>query len=127
MLLDESMVWRPYGGVDVLRGQLTDLEQLASRGRIKLRIVPLVALNAPLPTYGTFDLIYLQSDGDDENGVVYREFGLQDEIVEDRARVALYHAKFDELWSASIEEADTISLLRRRLSELASSGSAEPS
>jgi transcriptional regulator with XRE-family HTH domain len=119
VLLDESLVWRPYGGPAVLRDQLADLERLASEGRLKLRIVPF-SIEAPLPTYGTFDLMYLKEDGDDENAVVYREFGFLDEIVEDRVSAAQYHQKFDELWAASMDETDTISLLRRRLSELAS-------
>src|SRR4051794_34940481 len=49
VLLDESLVWRPYGGKAVLIEQLTDLHRLATDGRIDLRIVPF-AVEAPLPT-----------------------------------------------------------------------------
>jgi transcriptional regulator with XRE-family HTH domain len=118
VLLDESLVWRPYGGRAVLIDQLTDLHKLAVEGRVKLRIVPFT-MEAPLPTYGSFDLMYLKEDGDDENAVLYRELDLTDEIIEDRNRAAQYHKKFNELWNASFTEADTIALLARRLSELA--------
>jgi hypothetical protein len=117
VLLDESLVWRPYGGRAVLVEQLTDLHRLAREGRIDLRIVPF-AVEAPLPTWGTYDLLYLKTDGDDENAVIYREADLSDEIVEDRVRAAQYHTSFDELWNASMNEGDTLELLSRRLSEL---------
>ncbi|MDT5042493.1 MAG: hypothetical protein QOE51_3478 [Actinoplanes sp.] len=117
VLLDESMVRRPYGGRDVLIGQLTDLQRLAAEGRVDLRIVPF-SIEAPLPTYGTYDLLYLKEDGDDENAVIYRELDITDDVVEDSNRAAQYHKKFDELWNASMTEADTIDLVAKRLSEL---------
>jgi transcriptional regulator with XRE-family HTH domain len=124
VLLDESLVWRPYGGRAVLIDQLADLQKLATEGRVDLRIVPF-SIEAPLPTYGTFDLLYLKEDGDDENAVIYRELDITDEIVEDRNRAAQYRTRFDELWSASMTEVDTINLLGTRLSELSSQGPTE--
>jgi transcriptional regulator with XRE-family HTH domain len=117
-LVDESLVWRPYGGPAVLLDQLADLHKLASAGRVALRIVPFTR-EAPMPTHGAFDLMYLKEDGDDENAVLYRELDISDEIVEDTARAAQYHTRFDELWNASMTEADTIGLLSKRLTELA--------
>jgi transcriptional regulator with XRE-family HTH domain len=117
VLLDESLVWRPYGGKAVLIEQLTDLHRLASEGRVNLRIVPF-AVESPPPTWGTFDLLYLKSDGDDENAVIYRELGNTDEIVEDRVRAAQYHVRFDELWNAAMTEKETLGLLGSRLAEL---------
>jgi transcriptional regulator with XRE-family HTH domain len=122
-LLDESLVRRPYGGRAVLIDQLTDLQKLASEGRVDLRIVPF-SLEAPLPTHGAFDLLYLKEDGDDENAVIYRELDITDEIVEDRNRAAQYHTRFSELWHASMSEDDTLALLKARLSELGPSGPA---
>ncbi len=118
-LLDESMVHRPFGGPAVLLDQLTDLRMLAGAGRVDLRIVPF-SLEAPLPTYGPFDLIYLREDGDDENAVMYRELGLVDEIVEDSERATQYHTKFEELWLASMPESDTLALLQERIKTLRS-------
>ena len=120
VLLDQSMVWRPYGGPSVLIDQLADFERLVVEGRLTLRLVPF-SIEAPLPTFGTFDLLYLSEDGDDDNAVIYREVDLQDEIVEDKGRAAQYRQRFDELWTASMDESDTIDLIRRRLAELKSS------
>jgi transcriptional regulator with XRE-family HTH domain len=121
-LLDESLVHRPYGGPAVLIDQLMDLEKLASEGRVDVRIVPF-SLEAPLPTHGAFDLLYLKEDGDDDNAVIYREFDIHDEIVEDKDSAAQYHTRFEELWHASMSEGDTLALLRERISSL---GAATP-
>jgi transcriptional regulator with XRE-family HTH domain len=126
VLLDESLVWRPYGGRAVLIDQLEDLDRLVGEGRVNLRIVPF-SIEAPLPTYGTFDLLYLSEDGDDDNAVIYREFDFLDEIVEDKVRAAQYRARFDELWEASMDEGATISLIRQRLSELATAATSSNS
>jgi transcriptional regulator with XRE-family HTH domain len=126
VLLDESLVWRPYGGQAVLIDQLTDLNRLVDEGRVDLRIVPFT-VEAPLPTYGSFDILYLSEDGDDENAVIYRELDFLDEIVEDRVRAAQYRARFDELWNASMDEATTTSLIRRRLSDLTAGKNTQPS
>jgi hypothetical protein len=117
VLLDESLVWRPFGGREVLIEQLTDLYQLATEGRLNLRIVPFT-LEAPPPTGGAYDLIYLKADGDDENAVIYRELGTVDEIVEDPARANQFHTTFDALWNGSMTEGESLSLLTSRLSEL---------
>jgi transcriptional regulator with XRE-family HTH domain len=117
VLLDESLVRRPYGGRAVIIEQLSDLQRLAAEGRVDLRIVPF-SIDAPLPTYGTYDLLYLRADGDDENAVVYRELDTTDEIIEDSTRAAQYHKKFDELWNASMNETDSIGLISERLAVL---------
>jgi transcriptional regulator with XRE-family HTH domain len=121
VLVDESLTRRPYGGRAVLIDQLTDMHKLATEGRVDLRVVPF-SIDAPLPTQGTFDLLYLKEDGDDENAVLYREIEFTDEIVEDKNRAAQYRTRFDELWHASMTEVDTIDFLSQRLSELATQG-----
>lgn len=117
VLLDESLVRRPIGGPTVLANQLADLLDNIENGRIVLRIVPF-SIDAPLPTYGTYDLYYLTADGDDENAVIYRELDFTDEIVEDKVKAQEHRTRFDELWNASMDEDATINLVRQRLSEL---------
>lgn len=117
VLLDESSVRRPIGGTAVLAGQLADLLDNIESGRIVLRIVPF-SIDAPLPSYGTYDLYYLTTDGDDENAVIYRELDYTDEIVEDKIKAQEHRTRFDELWNASTDEEATIKLVRQRLSEL---------
>jgi transcriptional regulator with XRE-family HTH domain len=118
VLVDESMVLRIIGGPDVLAAQLADMLRLINDGRITLRIVPFHSIEAPLPTFGTYDMLYLTEDGDDDNAVIYRELNLGDEIVEDRMRAELHRLRFDELWNASMDEQATIELVQKRLKDL---------
>jgi transcriptional regulator with XRE-family HTH domain len=120
VLLDESMVLRPIGGVAVLAEQLADLLQLIEQGRITVRIVPF-SIDAPLPTYGTYDLLYLNANGDDDSAVIYREIDFFDEIVEDKSKAGDHRFRFDELWNASMDERATTALIRDRLAALARS------
>jgi transcriptional regulator with XRE-family HTH domain len=120
VLIDESMVWRSHGGRAVFAAQLADLRRLVDEERIILRIVPFTIEEAPLPTYGAFDIYYLKEDGDDSNAVLYRERDYTDEILEDPARSARCHKWFDELWQASYNEEKSLDLLQRRIAELRS-------
>lgn len=117
LLLDEAILHRPMGGVDIFRGQLTDLLRLAQDGQILLRIVPF-GFDAPPPTYGPYELLYLTQDGDDDNAVIYRENHLIDEIIEDRTQAAIHRARFDTLWNAAKDQASTRDLIQKRLAEL---------
>jgi transcriptional regulator with XRE-family HTH domain len=126
VLLDESLVRRPFGGINVLIETLKDLLKLIKDGRIVLRIVPF-SIDAPLPNYGTYDLLYLSADGDDDDAVIYREFELLDEIVEDKVRAAQHRLRFDELWNASLDEQATVELVQQRLSELGAEDRSTPS
>jgi transcriptional regulator with XRE-family HTH domain len=117
VLLDESLVRRPIGGLAVLADQLTDLMHAIQSGRINLRIVPF-SIDAPLPNQGAYDIYYLSEDGDDENAVIYREVAFTDEIVEDKVKAQEHRTRFDELWAASMDEEATIDLVQKRLSEI---------
>jgi len=60
---------------------VTDLDQLAREGEWRRRIVPSRARDASAT--GTFDLAVPQDGRDDENAVIYAEFGTPMRIVED--------------------------------------------
>lgn len=68
-LMDESVLWRPYGGPAVMCEQLEHLRNLARRGGINLRFIPCEACvtSASSLTYLVFahgglqDLIYLEA------------------------------------------------------------------
>jgi hypothetical protein len=49
VLLDESVLMRPVGGEKVFTAQLRELYDLATAGKIRLRMVP-YALTAPMTT-----------------------------------------------------------------------------
>jgi len=114
MLLDESVMLRPIGGAEVFAEQLSELHRLATRGLARIRIVPF-ELEGVLTNNATFDLLTL---GSSEGEVLYRENGLTDEIVEDRAVTSRHHERFNKLWQIATDENDTIEYIRGRLDKL---------
>lgn len=115
-LLDESVFRRTLGVPNVFLGQLREMHRLASDGLIKVRMVPF-DFEASVTNNATFDLLSLDED-DEGSEVLYREIGLGDEIIEDRATTRRHHARFDKIWQDANTEEDTIDFMRGRISDL---------
>jgi transcriptional regulator with XRE-family HTH domain len=113
-LLDESVFLRPIGGKRVFGEQLRFLMQLAVDGRLRMRMIPFT-FDSPVTNNATFDLLTLGSEGRGE--VLYRETGLFDEIVEDQS-VQRHRRRYDKIWSAAVDEEDTLDYLRSRMTDL---------
>lgn len=119
-LLDESVLHRTLGGPngpEASLEQLRELNDLATADKIKIRMIPFdyaytVTNNA------TFDLLTLKAGRPGERSeVLYRETGLQDEIVEDSS-VARHHERFDKIWNTVASDEETIDFIRRRIKDL---------
>jgi len=118
VLLDESAVRRLNGSAEILADQLLDTIRLAETGRITLRVIPFDSVDAPLPTIGTFDLLYLDDKHSDDQAVVYFERDVEDGLSEDPAATAHHREVFDKLWVSSLDEGATIAFFQRRLARL---------
>jgi hypothetical protein len=57
IVLDESVLHRPYGGVDALRGQASALLEATRREEVNIQILPMVAA-VPAAADGPFSIIY---------------------------------------------------------------------
>src|SRR5690349_4225143 len=77
VMVDESVLRRSIGGVEVFAEQLGDLAGLAANGTIRMRMVPF-RLDAAVTNNASFDLLAFG-----EGEVLYRETGLGDEMIED--------------------------------------------
>jgi transcriptional regulator with XRE-family HTH domain len=118
-LLDESVFRRPLGGTAVFLEQMQEMESLAARGLIKVRMVPFT-FDSGITNNATFDLLSL-SDDEDGGEVLYREVGIGDEIIEDRVTTERHHRRFDKIWHDAESEDDTINFIRGRITELKTS------
>ncbi len=128
LLLDESVLRRELGGIEVLAGQLADLHRLSQQGRIVVRIVP-YTVAAPLPLLGTFEILYLAEQGIEGSGdaIIYHESDLLDEIVEDDVSIRRHLNVFETLWVAAHDEATSMRLLEESAkSAFASVGDRSP-
>ncbi|MEV0896603.1 helix-turn-helix transcriptional regulator [Actinoplanes sp. NPDC049802] len=121
LMVDESVLRRAVGGPAVFAEQLRDLKKHTEDGSIRVRMVPF-SLDASVTNNASFDLLVL---GGGE--VLYRETGLDDEMVEDQEMAAKHRARYDRVWQEAADEADTIQFIERRIKELERADTDRPS
>jgi transcriptional regulator with XRE-family HTH domain len=119
-VLDQAVFMRSTGGPKVFSDQLRELRRLATEGLIRIRMLPF-ALDTPIANNASFDLLSLGGTGGG-NEVLYRENGMADEIIEDRASTARHLDRFNQLWEVATDEADTIAFIGQRITELERAG-----
>lgn len=107
LLIDESILYRVLGGPHVVRDQMLDLVAHMRKGFLVVRVVPF-DLDAPMPMFGAYDIFELNEIGD---AVMYRETHLFDEFIEDRATLDLHREWFEQLWTAALDESESVRLL----------------
>jgi hypothetical protein len=115
-VLDQSVLMRPIGGARVFVEQLRQLISLSEQGLVKLRMLPF-EFHRPIANNGTFDLMTVGDNAADAE-VLYRENGMADEMVENRAETARHRQRFDQLWHAADDESDTIEFIKGRIADL---------
>lgn len=124
-LLDESVFMRAVGGGQVFAAQLKEILRLEEQQLVTIRMFPFAA-DAALSYNAGFDILFLgdEQEVDDEgnkaNAVMYRETGMGDEIVEDKAATTRHYRRYQKLWDAATNETETISFIKRRIRELLS-------
>ena len=115
LVVDQSVLARAIGDPQVLADQLTELHDLASRGLLRVRMLPF-DLASPIANNGSFDLLCIGDEPD--VALMYRENDLTDELVEDRGVTARHRGRFDQLWHAASSQADTIGFIAERIEAL---------
>jgi transcriptional regulator with XRE-family HTH domain len=121
LLLDESVLYRVWGGPKVMGEQLFDLLGLMRGKRVLTRVLPFT-LHAPVPLLGPFDILDL-GGGD---AVVYTETNTTDEMIDDPAKVEFHRVMFEQLWVAAYDDATSLRLIEERVDSLTTHSSEPP-
>jgi hypothetical protein len=114
VLLDESVLHRAVGGVQVMVEQLQDLLRISQQSKMQLRVVP-AASAAAIALLGPFTIIDL--DGSDD-ALLYRETPVTDEIVDTPAVVNAHSRTFESLWGHALSDQESSALIRGRVTAL---------
>ncbi|WP_250002284.1 helix-turn-helix transcriptional regulator [Actinoplanes sp. M2I2] len=116
VLADQSVFMRPIGGITVFIDQLRQIVDLSGRGLVKLRMLPF-DLGMTIANNGSFELLTVDPRRPDSD-IMYRENGVMDETVENRAETVRHRRRFEQLWQAADNESDTIAFVKKRIETL---------
>ncbi|MFD5497673.1 helix-turn-helix domain-containing protein [Streptomyces sp. NPDC001812] len=108
-VIDESVLLRVLGSVEVMREQLEHLARMAERPNVTVQIVPLDVTNASAPA---IPVTYLRFDGLDLPDVVYLEHIKSANFLEDRDETEEYRVALDRLADEALRPRDSLDLLR---------------
>lgn len=111
VVLDESVLHRPIGGLAVMAHQLDELGRFIAETPLRIKILPFVAAASVLAFFSPFALHSL--DGD-QSVLMYREWPGQDEIVRIPAEIDSYRNVFERMWTAALPEDESSELIRAR-------------
>jgi transcriptional regulator with XRE-family HTH domain len=119
--LDESILRRPVGGPEVMARQLDRLAETANLPNVSLRVVPFSAGMHDALLTGPFVILRfpLNGDGrDSEPPTVYME-GFTGALYLDKPyEIERYATAFENIWRASLDEAESKQLIHRAAREL---------
>ncbi|ASU84100.1 XRE family transcriptional regulator [Nocardiopsis gilva YIM 90087] len=115
-VIDESVLRRAVGGVEVMRGQLRRLLDDAQRPGVRLQVLPF-ASGAHPGSHGSFVTLKFPDPRDRE--LVYIEYRMGAAYLEEDEEVAVYDAAFAELGRQALSPSRSRALIGRLLDELA--------
>ncbi|GAB2782525.1 helix-turn-helix transcriptional regulator [Streptomyces chlorus] len=108
-VIDESVLLRVLGSVEVMREQLAHLMRMAERSNVTLQIVPLSVTNASAPA---IPVTYLRFGGLDLPDVVYLEHIRSANFLEDLDETEEYRIALDRLADEALRPRESLDLLR---------------
>ncbi|MEZ0094034.1 helix-turn-helix domain-containing protein [Streptacidiphilus sp. EB129] len=111
-VLDEAVLRRPFGGVEVLRAQLERLLELNERSRVVLRVLPATRA-ARIPDGGSFTMLHFSEAELGE--VVYLEQLAGALYLDKPEEVVQYAGAFLRLGSDCLSRAETADFIRALL------------
>ncbi|MEB3371142.1 helix-turn-helix domain-containing protein [Saccharopolyspora mangrovi] len=108
-IIEESVLRRPFGGVDVVRRQLRHLVELAALDTVTIRVLP-TASGAPLGLEGSFVLLSYPDPEDPD--VLYLEHAAGSTHIENPVSVQRATLTFDRLRATALSCADSLAQIR---------------
>ncbi|MFI9761647.1 helix-turn-helix domain-containing protein [Streptomyces sp. NPDC051963] len=113
-VIDESVLLRVLGSVDVMREQLAHLVEMAQRSNVTVQIVPLDVTNASAPA---IPITYLRFGGLDLPDVVYLEHIRSANFLEDQDETEEYRLALDRLADEALTPRASLELLRKTMEQ----------
>jgi transcriptional regulator with XRE-family HTH domain len=109
-VIDEAVIHRVVGGIEVMRGQLRHLVNASQQGKTTIQVMPYRA-GAHAGTIGAFVILDFSEPTDP--AVVYVETLAGDIYLEERSDVDRYILAFDRLVAAALHPDDSVQLIEQ--------------
>jgi transcriptional regulator with XRE-family HTH domain len=116
-VLDEGVLHRQVGGVEVMREQLERLVKLSERPNIDLQVLPVTA-GAHAGTEGSFTLLTFPPELHSDPGVVYVETRVRGIYYEDPAEIQSYRQALTRLQVQALSPDESPAMIQRIAEEL---------
>lgn len=115
VVIDEGVLVRQVGGVEVTAGQLAALLKAARRRTLTIQVLPFAA-GAHQAIAGSFSVLHFEDSADRD--VVYLESHTGDTYLENGSDVARYEDVFSAVSRQALTPADSMELIRAVLGRL---------
>ena len=102
------MLYRPYGGKEIMREQLAHLEEQAARASVVMQVMPYAATGHP-GFEGALGVIEFS----DKTPIWYSDAWSAGKLSDSRDEVADYARYFDLIRAAALSPSDSIELIAR--------------
>ncbi|WP_214103906.1 helix-turn-helix domain-containing protein [Acrocarpospora catenulata] len=109
-VLDETVLWRPLGGKDVMRRQLEQLAEMADHPFVSIQVVPL-ASGSTAGLLGAFVIAQLPSQPD----TVYVESPAKGYVTDRPSDVAVINDRYEALRADALPARASIELIRETM------------
>jgi hypothetical protein len=115
VVLDETVLRRPVGGRDVMRGQLARLIEAAEQGNITIQVIPFAAGWHPA-LYGMFWMFRFPDQ--EMPDIIYSEGLTGAYYLNKPAETAAYTEALDRMCTQAASPEQTITILRDIMKEI---------
>ncbi len=115
LILDESVLRRPFGSWDILRGQLRSLAEDAQRDNVSIQVMPMARglRGAHAGARGDMKLVETK----EHHHVVYLEIEDESHLVSDPTKAAQLSHRYAKIRTQALSPDDSLSLIERLAGE----------
>ncbi|HEU5476092.1 MAG TPA: helix-turn-helix transcriptional regulator [Actinophytocola sp.] len=117
-VIDESVLYRQYGGEIAMHKQLTALLEASERPRIDVQVLPYGAGATVAQQGGSFMVMLFPPEMENDPGLVYLELLTGGQYFENPAEIAEYRRALTRLHALAADQSRSRELIQRALKEV---------
>ncbi len=118
VVLDESVLHRPYGGAITMHGQLKRLLEMSERPGVDIQILPYDAGPTPAQEGGSFKVMKFPAAMEGDPGLVYLDLLTGGQYVEKPEEIAEYERAMTRLRALAASQTASRGIIRKVMKEV---------